>query len=208
MAACTTPACALTSPQIGWKTQFSEDFHDVSGTISVFDEDTLQFNDFTFDGGGLSIYFYLGASDSPASYSAGLSIGDELFGTVYDGMQEDFFVDLPFDQTLEGWNAISVWCVTVGVSFGSGAFGLPGDFDTDFDADGDDYLHWQRGESPDPYSDVDLADWQANFGTTVPVAPALAVVPEPSSAGLLLLALFGYYFQTARTRQAYPQVCA
>jgi len=123
VAVCTSPAHAqLTSPQIGWEAELNTMSHNVSGTVSILDEDTLQFDDFTYDGGGLSVYFYLGTADENPAFSTGLQIGPQLVGPAFDGTQEPFFVDLPANQILEGWNAISVWCVTAGVNFGSGSF--------------------------------------------------------------------------------------
>jgi|GEM_PF-5088069 len=63
--------------------------------------------------------------------------------------------------------------------------GLPGDFDSDGDVDGDDFLKWQRGESPIPLSQSDLNDWQTNYGTVVPPLATVAVVPEPGAVLLL-----------------------
>jgi len=45
-------------------------------------------------------------------------------------------------------------------------FVAPGDFNVDGTYDGLDFLKWQRGESPDPLSASDLADWEANYGMT------------------------------------------
>ncbi|MEO2044951.1 MAG: polysaccharide lyase family protein [Pirellulales bacterium] len=42
---------------------------------------------------------------------------------------------------------------------------LDGDFDADNDVDGHDFLKWQRGQSPAPFSQTDLNAWQANYGT-------------------------------------------
>ncbi len=64
--------------------------------------------------------------------------------------------------------------------------GTPGDFDGDGDVDGRDFLAWQRGESPDPLSAADLAEWQGAYNGG---ALSAVSVPEPTSAGLLLLAL-------------------
>jgi hypothetical protein len=66
---------------------------------------------------------------------------------------------------------------------------LPGDFDIDGDVDGFDFLQWQRGESPDPLSQSDLADWEANYGMVAPLSAASAAVPEPTS--LVLLSMGG-----------------
>ncbi|MCH7753464.1 MAG: hypothetical protein IH898_15110, partial [Planctomycetes bacterium] len=66
-----------------------------------------------------------------------------------------------------------------------------GDFDTDGDVDGFDFLTWQRG-SGTIFDANDLADWEANYGNLPPVA-ATAAVPEPSALLLALSALaFGY----------------
>jgi hypothetical protein len=61
-----------------------------------------------------------------------------------------------------------------------------GDFDGDGDVDGNDFLVWQRGGSPNPLSAGDLALWQSQFGTSF--LGAIRSVPEPS-AGLLMAAL-------------------
>ena len=44
---------------------------------------------------------------------------------------------------------------------------VPGDFNFDDDVDIFDFSNWQLGESPNPLNQVDLADWEANFGTNV-----------------------------------------
>ncbi len=59
--------------------------------------------------------------------------------------------------------------------------GLAGDFDSDGDVDGADFLRWQR----DGLSSTDLDDWQANFGTLPPEAVSTSV-PEPST-GLMMV---------------------
>lgn len=40
-----------------------------------------------------------------------------------------------------------------------------GDFNGNGVVDGNDFLAWQRGESPNPLAPSDLADWQTNYGT-------------------------------------------
>ena len=63
----------------------------------------------------------------------------------------------------------------------------PGDFDSDGDVDGDDYLIWQRGETAEGGSQSELNDWETFYGTIVPLSGALSSVPEPSTALLLLI---------------------
>ena len=76
-------------------------------------------------------------------------------------------------------------------NFGAGptlASGLDGDFDTDGDVDGADFLAWQRGESPNGATSGDLALWQNNFGSVTSLA-ATETVPEPNSLLLLGIAV-------------------
>ena len=75
---------------------------------------------------------------------------------------------------------------------------LPGDFDGDLDVDGRDFLAWQRGESPDPFSNADLAAWQQYYGTVIPAPLAAVSVPEPLSAvlfGLCILVSLPFHRQ-------------
>lgn len=58
-----------------------------------------------------------------------------------------------------------------------------GDFDGDGDVDGNDFLEWQRGNSPAPLSSGDLGDWQANYGN--PLVAASQAVPEPSTLAIV-----------------------
>ncbi len=82
---------------------------------------------------------------------------------------------------------------TSGQAIGPGPLGtitltlesISSDFDGDLDVDGADFLKWQR-ELGDA---ANLADWEADFGTTTAVAATVAV-PEPA-AGLLLVVGLG-----------------
>jgi len=67
---------------------------------------------------------------------------------------------------------------------------LDGDFDADGDVDGSDFLSWQRGESTNPFSSNDLAAWETSFGSSATQAATatVAVIPEPASGYLLVLA--------------------
>jgi hypothetical protein len=72
---------------------------------------------------------------------------------------------------------------------------ISGDFDFDGDVDGRDFLAWQRGDSPDPFSASDLVIWQTEYNGGALSAlkflngggtPPANAVPEPGSFGLLL----------------------
>jgi hypothetical protein len=65
-----------------------------------------------------------------------------------------------------------------------------GDFDSDDDIDGSDFLAWQRGLSPDPLSQTDLANWGQNYASSSTLKSSFLAVPEPSSqiSALLMVA--------------------
>ena len=67
----------------------------------------------------------------------------------------------------------------------------PGDFDFDDQVSAFDYLVWQRGSSPNPLSNSDLATWQANYGLGT-AASAVSSVPEPAASSTMLLAMLTY----------------
>ncbi len=61
---------------------------------------------------------------------------------------------------------------------------LMGDFDSDDDVDGTDFLVWQRG-FPGTFDASDLADWQANYGNATPALQATTSTPSPLAATLV-----------------------
>lgn len=64
---------------------------------------------------------------------------------------------------------------------------LDGDFDRDGDIDGNDFLEWQRGNSPNSLSATDLMLWQNNYAPGPLVT--LASVPEPTSCCTAILGI-------------------
>jgi T5SS/PEP-CTERM-associated repeat protein len=72
---------------------------------------------------------------------------------------------------------------------------LPGDFDSDGDVDGRDFLAWQR----DP-SVGSLADWESNYGSSAGSIGAVSV-PEPGCIGLVATC-FGVICMTKQTRRS------
>ena len=62
----------------------------------------------------------------------------------------------------------------------------PGDFDTDGDTDGNDFLKWQQGVGG-VHNATTLATWKANYA--VPATAAAGGVPEPAGAVLVGLGL-------------------
>jgi hypothetical protein len=95
----------------------------------------------------------------------------------------------PHHQTWGGWiDETAIWIgrqLTVAEAIGlwNAATGRPsgGDFDMDGDADGNDFLVWQRGLGS-TFDASDLVDWRNNFGATA--TGAAAAVPEPTALWL------------------------
>ena len=96
-------------------------------------------------------------------------------------------------------NTLGTWVGQAYLFTIAGGNDLPGDFDLDTDVDGNDLLQWQRGESPNPLSATDYANWQTNFGTVSP--DAASVVPEPNSLLLAVLAIWGVLMPSRRKRK-------
>jgi hypothetical protein len=100
------------------------------------------------------------------------------------GQSIDVFVD---DSTGNG--TTSVWYDGIGYA-GVTSTNQLGDFDGDGDVDGRDFLVWQRGESPIPFSASDLADWQMNYGANNLTSNSrTSPVPEPHSILILISGL-------------------
>jgi len=69
---------------------------------------------------------------------------------------------------------------------------MRGDFNQDGTVDAADYVVWRKTIYPiDPDAAAQYAAWRASFGNTTLSSAAQAVVPEPSTFGLALLALLG-----------------
>lgn len=114
------PLSMAAYPRAGYEAQLSTLAHGVSGTVTIVDADTLVVENFNYDGGGPAVYFYLATEDSQSAFIAGIPIGPLLTGTVYTN--DTLTLHLPAPQTLDGYHAISVWCVDFNANFGSASF--------------------------------------------------------------------------------------
>lgn len=101
-------------------------------------------------------------------------------GTInFDGFWGDYEITIDgetFDLTLDKGNFDYSLIVEESIA---------GDFDFDGDVDGRDFLAWQRGESLNPFSAQDLADWHTAFN-----AGSLAAstnIPEPNSIVIVVV---------------------
>ena len=112
----------------------------------------------------------LGFFENPLSTMDLYEEGESIFGTGFNGT-----VSISY---LGGTGNDVVLNLVAGA-------GLAGDFNDDGRVDGNDFLIWQRGGSPNPLSPGDLADWKGNFGAPLQIT---AAVPEPSVVALTLIA--------------------
>jgi len=113
--------CPATHPRVGWIAELSMEFHGVGGTAEIVDDCTVVIHDFTYDGTGIDVRIY-GARGG--DYDSGYAMTDDLLKAGgYDGVELEAL--LPQGRTLDDLDGVSVWCVDVGVDFGSGLFAPP-----------------------------------------------------------------------------------
>lgn len=103
-----------TNPLVGRSAEFSNFAHDISGTLTVLDDRTLEISNFNYDGGGVTVFFYTGLD---GDFRNGREIGPQLNGRPYN--DETIILTLPDDITLDDFNGISVWCVPFFADFGN-----------------------------------------------------------------------------------------
>ena len=110
--------CESTHPRVGQVAELQEFFHDVAGTAEIIDDCTVEIRDFVFDGQGIDVRIYGGFE---GDYNLGISMSENLLlPNGYDGVT--IYATLPSGRTWDDVDGISVWCVPVGIDFGSGQF--------------------------------------------------------------------------------------
>lgn len=124
--------------------------------------------------------------------------GQDHFGWIQvDFTEADTLGDLTSFLTVIDWAYEDVAGQSI-LAGDVGGGGDPGDFNNDGSVDGEDFLRWQS----DP-SVGDLSDWQTNYGS--PPATAVRAIPEPSSAGLALLAAGAAGIRWSRRERKAPE---
>jgi hypothetical protein len=107
-----------------------------------------------------TIYFTIDGVTDPRLIGGGINPA----ATAYTGavsLEGDVTVKARLRHTSGAWSGLVEATFSVQ--------GLSGDFDSDGDVDGRDFLAWQRGSSPAPLSGADLAAWQDNYGMVAPL---------------------------------------
>ncbi len=113
-------SCGDDHAKVGFTGSFNTLAHNVSGTAEIIDNCTIRINNFTFDGDGLSVFFYGGIN---SDFENGFAIGNDLLGQVFSN--ETVTIKLPNNYSLDDLTDLSVWCVPVKVNFGSLTFTAP-----------------------------------------------------------------------------------
>lgn len=157
-------------------------FVDKTGSESSFSQGD------TFFGSGLNdLDVYLMPSDW---VDLGSEAIDNLYSNSFNENVEHIFAEIPaagnYEIVVRHFSGGLETDQKFGLAwwYGNPASTETGDFNGDGAVNGKDFLAWQRGESPTPYSSGDLADWQTayNGGALSGIA-----VPEPNC----LMLLFG-----------------
>jgi hypothetical protein len=115
--------CVPPSARAGWVANLSTLAHGVSGRATIVDSRTIRITGFRYDGTAPLVYAYLGRDNSFGAFAAGRAIGAVLQSRPY--VNETLELQLPEGQTLDDFNALSIWCVQFRVNFGSGMFAPP-----------------------------------------------------------------------------------
>lgn len=107
-------------PRTGWQADLVTKAHAVDGIVTIVDHNTIRLDEFDYDGLGVEVYVILAEENTNASIANGLRVSPDLFGTAYNNATLSF--DLPAGETVDGYDAVSVWCEAAGQNFGSGTF--------------------------------------------------------------------------------------
>ena len=110
--------CPDASPQIGRFAVLQTFFHNVQGTATIINANTIRVDGFHYDATGLAVFFYV-AMD--LDFANGVAISDDLVRSL-PYANETLALILPDQVSVDSFNSISVWCAPASADFGSGSF--------------------------------------------------------------------------------------
>jgi len=116
--------CGSDHAKVGYQGTFSTLDHNVSGTVTIVDNCTLQVENFNYDATAPAVYFYGDTAPNFLSSNAFI-IGDILRDNRVDYVNESITLKLPNNRDLDDLEYLSVWCVDFRVNFGDLRFQAP-----------------------------------------------------------------------------------
>ncbi len=112
--------CGADHAKVGYTAELTTRQHRVSGTATIIDNCTIEITNFNYDGRGIVVQAYTG-NDNNFLGDGAVPISENIVGSAFRNATVQF--SLPTGLSLDDFNAISIWCVAVGTSFGDGIFG-------------------------------------------------------------------------------------
>lgn len=115
----TDTLCSSSHSLVGSTQNLSTIAHNVSGTVTIIDDCTIEITNFSYDGGGPAVYFYTGFNGVYTGSSAN-RMSALLTGNAFSN--DTLRLVLPSTVTLDDFDSISVWCVDFNANFGEVRF--------------------------------------------------------------------------------------
>ena len=115
--------CESTHAYVGKRAPLAGYAHDISGYVTVVDDCTLELTEFTYDGAGLDVKLIAGEAGTSGDdqYVNGTVLSEDLRKS--GGYENDTVsVPLPTGVSLDDFNNMSIWCVSVGENFADATF--------------------------------------------------------------------------------------
>ncbi|WP_077338983.1 DM13 domain-containing protein [Pseudocolwellia agarivorans] len=120
----TPSGCGNDHAKVGYTGTFSTFAHNVSGTVTILDNCTLQIENFNYDASAPIVYFYGDTSSNFLSDNA-FTIGGILRDDSVAYENESITLKLPNNKTLDDLEYLSVWCIDFNANFGDLQFQAP-----------------------------------------------------------------------------------
>ncbi len=111
----TDTQCSSSHSLVGTTANLSSIAHGVGGMLTIIDDCTLEFTNFSYDGGGPAVFFYSGINGIYNNSNAN-QISSLLTGTAFSNNTVRLI--LPSTVTLDDFDSISIWCVDFNANFG------------------------------------------------------------------------------------------
>lgn len=117
-------SCGNDHAKVGYQGTFRTLDHNVSGTVTIIDNCTLQVENFNYDATAPAVYFYGDTADNFLSSNA-FTVGDILRDNSVDYINESITLKLPNNKSIDDFEYLSVWCVDFRINFGDLRFTAP-----------------------------------------------------------------------------------